>query len=204
MNSKTNILRIDASANINASNSKKLGDKLIDKLAALDPDAIVQQQDLNQGLYYIDESWLAASFTQSEQRSKEQQQRLAFSDMLINEIKQADSIVLTTPMYNFGIPATLKSWIDLICRAGVTFQYTPDGPVGLIENKRMHVIVTTGGVPMLSPLDFVSNYLKQVFGFIGIKDINIIGADQMNIDADGSYQNALNRIEQIYTVSSAA
>ena len=204
MKANQRILRIDASVNSNTSNSKKLGDELIARLGALHPGAIVQQRNLNQDIHYIDEAWVAANLTPVGQRSEAQQQRLAYSDSLIDEIKQADSIVVTTPMYNFGIPATLKSWIDLICRAGVTFQYTADGPVGLIKGKHVDIIITTGGVPLLSPLDFVSDYLRQVFRFIGIEDINIIGAAQMNIDADSSYQNALNQIEQIYSLNSAA
>ncbi|TDJ28883.1 MAG: FMN-dependent NADH-azoreductase [Gammaproteobacteria bacterium] len=204
MNFKKHFLRIDASASVNTSNSKKLGDQLMGKLEALHPGAIVQQRDLNQGMSFIDESWVTANFTPVDQRSEEQQQRLALSDELIDEIRQADHIVLTTPMYNFGIPATLKTWIDLVCRAGVTFQYTADGPVGLIKGKRIDIIITTGGVPLQSPVDFVSDYLKQVFRFIGIEDINIIAADQMNVDADASYQNALDQIEQSYQLNSAA
>lgn len=204
MNIKKRFLRIDASASVNTSNSKKLGDELMGKLEALHPGAIVQQRDLNQGMSFIDESWVTANFTPVDQRSEEQQQRLALSDELIDEIRQADHIVLTTPMYNFGIPATLKTWIDLVCRAGVTFQYTADGPVGLMKGKRIDIIITTGGVPLQSPVDFVSDYLKQVFRFIGIEDINIIAADQMNVDADASYQNALDQIEQSYQLKSAA
>ena len=204
MNIKKRFLRIDASASVNTSNSKKLGDELMGKLEAFHPGAIVQQRDLNQGMSFIDESWVTANFTPVDQRSEEQQQRLALSDELIDEIRQADHIVLTTPMYNFGIPATLKTWIDLVCRAGVTFQYTADGPVGLIKGKRIDIIITTGGVPLQSPVDFVSDYLKQVFRFIGIEDINIIAADQMNVDADASYQNALDQIEQSYQLNSAA
>jgi FMN-dependent NADH-azoreductase len=204
MTSSYNILRLDASASVHASNSKKLGDELVSQLENRHAISTVQQRDLNQELSFIDETWVAANFTPAEQRSDEQVQRLTFSDELIDEIKRADHIVLTTPMYNFGIPATLKSWIDLICRAGVTFQYTADGPVGLIRDKRVDIVITTGGVPLQSPVDFVSDYLKQVFRFIGIEDINIIAADQMNVDADRSYQNALAQIEQSYAVNSAA
>jgi FMN-dependent NADH-azoreductase len=204
MTSSYNILRLDASASVSTSNSRKLGDELIAQLENRHVTASVQQRDLNQGMSFIDEAWVAANFTPAEQRSEEQMQRLAFSDELIDEIKQADHIVVTTPMYNFGIPATLKSWIDLISRAGVTFQYSADGPVGLIRGKQVDVVITTGGVPLGSPVDFVSGYLKQLFGFIGIEDFNIIGADQMNVDADNSYQNALTQIEQIYAVNSAA
>ena len=204
MTTKKQILRLDASASINTSNSKKLGDELIDRLLALHPDAIVRQRDLNQEIGFIDENWVAANFTPVDQRSEAQHQRLAFSDKLIDEIKQADAIVLTTPMYNFGIPATLKAWIDLISRAGVTFRYTADGPVGLIKGKHVDIVITTGGVPLQSPVDFVTDYLKQVFRFIGIEDINIISADTMNVDADSSYQKALDQIEQHYAVKTAA
>lgn len=204
MTTKKQILRLDASASINTSNSKKLGDELIDRLLALHPDAIVRQRDLNQDIGFIDENWVVANFTPVDQRSEAQHQRLAFSDKLIDEIKQADFIVLTTPMYNFGIPATLKAWIDLISRAGVTFRYTADGPVGLIKGKHVDIVITTGGVPLQSPVDFVTGYLKQVFRFIGIEDINIISAEAMSVDADSSYQKALDQIEQHYAVKTAA
>ena len=204
MTFKSNILRIDASASASTSNSKKLGDELIARLEEVYINATVQQRDLNRDLYFIDESWVGANFTPDDQRSEDQKQQLAFSDRLIDEIKQADHIVLTTPMYNFGIPSSLKAWIDLICRAGVTFRYTADGPVGLVGDKQVDIIITTGGVPLQSPLDFVSGYLKQVFRFIGIDNVNIIAADQMNVDADNSYQNALAQIERSYVVNSAA
>jgi FMN-dependent NADH-azoreductase len=204
MNSKTRILRIDASANASSANSKKLGDKLIQKLETQYQGIEVTQRDLNRDLQFIDESWVNANFTATHDRSEAQHQELAFSDRLIDEIRHAEHIVLTTPMYNFGIPATLKSWIDLICRAGVTFQYTADGPVGLINDKRIDIVITTGGVSLQSPVDFVSDYLKQVFRFIGIEDINIIAADQMNIDADNSYQGALDQIDRKYQIAHVA
>ncbi len=192
---KKHILRIDASANVSASNSRKLGDRLIAQLSQQD-DIAVTRRDLNQQISLIDEDWVTANFTALEQRTEAQKQKLEFSDQLINELRQADRIVLTTPMYNFGIPASLKAWIDLICRAGVTFQYSSDGPVGLLRDKSVDIIVTTGGVPLHSPMDFISDYLKQVFGFIGIRQINFIAADQMNIDADASFNKALDQIEQ--------
>jgi len=204
MDTKKHILRLDASASVDTSNSKKLGDELIARLMALHPGATVQQRDLNQEIGFIDQNWVTANFTPVDQRSEIQQQRLALSDELIEEIRYSDHIVLTTPMYNFGIPATLKAWIDLICRAGVTFQYTADGPVGLIKGKTVDIVIATGGALLHSPVDFVTGYLKQIFGFIGIEYINIIGADRMNVDADGSYQKALDQIGQHYAVETAA
>ena len=204
MDTKKYILRLDASASVDTSNSKKLGDELIARLMALHPGATVQQRDLNQEIGFIDQNWVTANFTPIEQRSEIQRQRLAFSDELIEEIRRSDHIVLTTPMYNFGIPATLKAWIDMICRAGVTFQYTADGPVGLIKGKTVDIVITTGGASLHSPVDFVTGYLKQIFGFIGIENINIIGAERMNVDADSSYQKALDQVDQHYALSTAA
>lgn len=190
-----NILRLDASASVSSSNSKKLGDQLINKIGSQFSNVDVRQRDLNLDLSFIDEAWVGANFTPVDQRNEEQKQRLALSDALIDEIRQADHVVLTTPMYNFSIPANLKAWIDLICRAGVTFQYTSDGPVGLLKDKQVDIIITTGGVPLNSPVDFLSDYLKQVFRFIGIEQINIIAADQMSVDAEASYNNAQSQIE---------
>ncbi len=204
MNLKTRVLRVDASASVNTSNSKKLGDALISRMEAIFPGMQVQQRDLNEDISFIDEVWVGANFTPPEERSEMQRNRLEFSDRLIDELRHADHIILTTPMYNFSIPATLKAWIDMICRAGVTFQYSTDGPVGLLKNKRVDIIITTGGVPLQSPADFASNYLKQVFRFIGIEDINIFAADQMSVDADASYQNALDQMAQSYAVNTAA
>ena len=106
-------------------------------------------------------------------------------------------------MYNFGVPATLKAWIDLVCRAGVTFRYSENGPIGLLEDKSVDIVITTGGVPLGAPVDFVSGYLRQVFAFIGIDNINIIAADQMNTAAEASYARALTQIEQTYPAVAA-
>jgi len=197
------ILRLDASANPVDASSKKLGDYLLDQLKQIDPVVEMKARDLNQDLSFIDASWIAANFTAPDNREPEQSARLAFSDQLIDELKWADHIVLTTPMYNFGVPATLKAWVDLVCRAGVTFRYGPNGPEGLLKGKRADIIITTGGVPLASPVDFVSSYLKQVFGFIGIKDVNIVGADQMNVDAEASFAKARSEIEQEYSAIAA-
>jgi len=197
------ILRLDASANPVDASSKKLGDYLLDQLKQVDPVVEMKARDLNQDLSFIDASWIAANFTAPDNREPEQSARLAFSDQLIDELKWADHIVLTTPMYNFGVPATLKAWVDLVCRAGVTFRYGPNGPEGLLKGKRADIIITTGGVPLASPVDFVSSYLKQVLGFIGIKDVNIVGADQMNVDAEASFAKARSEIEQEYSAIAA-
>lgn len=192
------ILRLDASANPADSSSRKLGDHLVRQITSSSQTVEIRERDLNRELTFIDSSWIAANFTAADNRDTDQSERLAFSDRLIDELKWSDHIILTTPMYNFGIPATLKAWIDLVCRAGVTFRYGPNGPEGLLGNNTVDIVITTGGVPMDSPVDFISGYLKQVFGFIGIEDIRIIGADQMNVDSKTSYDRAIKQIEQHY------
>jgi FMN-dependent NADH-azoreductase len=203
MSDKKHILRLDASANSENSNSRKLGNVLAHQLEDLYPESEIRQRNLNQELSFIDADWVAANFTASDERDESQNQRLSFSDKLIAELQWADHIVLTTPMYNFGIPATLKAWIDLVCRAGVTFRYGANGPEGLLKNKRIDIVITTGGAPLGSPVDFVSGYLKQVFAFIGIEDVTIIGADQMNVNGDASYARALTQIDQRYPAVAA-
>ena len=187
MSKPMRVLRLDASANPGESSSKKLGDGLIRRL---------QQTGIEPS--FIDDEWIEANLTAADDRSEIQRQRLAFSDSLIEELKWADHIVLTTPMYNFGVPATLKAWIDQVCRAGITFRYTEDGPEGLLAGKTADIVITTGGALLESPVDFVSAYLKQVFAFIGISDVNIVGADRMNIDAETSLASAAAQIAQVY------
>ena len=198
MNASTHILRLDASANPSASGSIDLGNRLLAHIFEQDPQIEVRQRDLNQEAQFIDSDWIAANFTPVESLGESAKQRLAHSDELIAELQWADHILLTTPMYNFSVPATLKAWIDQVCRAGITFRYTPDGPVGLLGNKRVDIVITTGGVALDSPLDFMSGYLRQVFKFIGIESLDIIGAERMNVDSNDSITRALQKIEQSY------
>ena len=198
MSDKLRVLRLDASANPGDSTSRELGDRLLDRLRLPASGIELRRRDLNQDPVFIDGSWIAANLTAAEARDTDQRQRLALSDRLIQELRWADHIVLTTPMYNFGVPATLKAWIDLVCRAGETFHYTAEGPVGLLEGKSADIVITTGGAPLDSPVDFVSGYLRQIMSFIGIEKVRIFGADRMNIDADASLAAAIERIEQVY------
>ena len=197
------ILRLDASASPDDSSSRQIGDYLVRQLKQGNPALEIRERDLNIGLSFIDSNWIAANFTASDARAADQSARLAFSDELIAELNWADRIVLTTPMYNFGVPATLKAWIDLVCRAGLTFRYGANGAEGLLKSKHVDIVITTGGAPLDSPVDFVSGYLRQVFQFIGINDINIVGADQMSVDRDASFTKAIAQIDHTYSTLAA-
>ncbi len=187
-------LLIATSAQGESASSFQLATRLIDELR---PNQITTR-DLSEGVPTVSKSWVTANLTAEDDRSADQRAQLALSDTLIGEIQAADTLVITCPIYNFGVSSALKAWIDQICRAGITFKYTENGPVGLLSGKRAYIVVTSGGVPFGSAVDFASPHLKQVLNFIGITDIECIVADQQMTTTD-----ALARAEdQIHTLFS--
>ena len=127
---------------------------------------------------------IAAGLRGGDNLSERQLAALALSDELVAEIKAHDIIVIAAPMYNFSIPTTLKSWIDFISRAGVTFTYTDTGPVGLIEGKRAIIVTTRGGIHKGDTTDHVVPYLNTVLGFIGITQVETVYAEGLNMGPD--------------------
>ncbi len=108
-----------------------------------------------------------------------QQEALALSDELIAELKAHDVVVIAAPMYNFNISTQLKTYFDLIARAGVTFRYTEKGPEGLVTGKRVIVITSRGGIHKDTSTDLVTPYLNTFLGFIGMSDVNFVFAEGM-------------------------
>jgi len=176
------ILHINASARTAGSVTRDLGQTFVTRLLAKSPDAKVIIRDVSQGVPFLNEEWIGATFTDPAARSAEQKMVLALSDTLVGELREADTIVIGTPVYNFSIPATLKAWVDMVARARETFQYTENGPVGLLQGKKAYVIIASGGTKIGSEIDFAGNYLKHILGFIGISDVTMIAADQLMID----------------------
>jgi len=122
-----------------------------------------------------------AFFAQPETRTPEQQAYVAESDALIEEIKQARIIVIGLPMYNFGIPSTLKAYFDQIARAGVTFRYTENGPEGLLTGKKVYVFAARGGIYAGTPLDSQTNYVRDFLGFLGMDNTEFVYAEGLNM-----------------------
>ena len=180
------ILRIDASARREGSVSRDLTDQVIDRFSG----ATVSTRDLAAGVPLIDEVWVGANFTPADARSDDQRQALALSDTLIAELNAADTIVIGLPVYNFGVPAALKAWVDLVARAGVTFNYTETGPKGALEGKRAILVMASGGVPAGSPVDFATTYMKHLLGFLGITDVEIVAAEALAVDAEAALKAA--------------
>lgn len=190
-----NILHIDSSSRYNGSNSRTLSQHLIDTLSTQDRTATVTKRDLYLGLPFINEDWINANFTPDEERTAEQKETLELSDQLIQELFDNDVIIIGLPMYNFGIPATFKAWIDLITRARKTFQYTENGAEGLITGKKAYIIAATGGTPIGSEADFATSYVKFILSFIGIQDIEVITADFLMADTEDKIKTAKTKIE---------
>jgi FMN-dependent NADH-azoreductase len=193
----TSILRIDASARREGSVSRDLTDRIIARF----PGATVTTRDLAPGLPLINETWVGANFTPEADRTPDQRATLALSDDLIAEVKAADTLVIGLPIYNFGVPATLKAWVDQVARAGVTFRYTETGPEGLLTGKRAIVAVASGGTEAGSEIDFATGYIRHVLGFIGIAEVDFVTADRLMLDMDGTLQSAHAQIETLKTAA---
>jgi FMN-dependent NADH-azoreductase len=167
-------------------NSRDLTHRIVDRFER----AQVTTRDLATPLPQIAEDWIGANFTPAADRTAAQAETLRLSDTLIEEVKAADVLVIGLPIYNFGVPAALKAWIDLVARAGVTFQYSPTGPKGLLAGKRAIVAVASGGTEMGSDIDFATGYIRHVLGFIGITDVVFVAADRLSRDADATLAEA--------------
>ena len=184
-----NILQVNSSARREASHSTRLASRLVQRLRDADAEATLIVRDLNNHPV-LDEAALGALFTPADQRTPEQAARVALDDTLIAEIQAADVVVLGVPMYNFGVPAPLKNWIDAISRTGVTFRYTEKGPEGLLKDKKVYVALTRGGKYRDTPADTQVPYLKMVFTFLGLTDVHFVYAEGLSMGPDAE-QNAI-------------
>lgn len=175
----TNVLHITSSIRGDESVSSQLGNALVQGLAGADDTAVTTRDLAANDLPFQSNELFAAGLTPAEARTPEQNALAAIADTLIAELQAADTIVISSPIYNFGVPASVKAWADLVARAGTTFQYTPEGPKGLLEGKKAYITVASGGTPVGSDMDFMSSWLTFFLGFIGISDVETIAADGM-------------------------
>lgn len=188
------ILHIDASARRQGSVTRDLTARII----ARHPDARVITRDLaDTPLPQITETWVNANFTPEGDRTGLQRDTLAQSDALVAELEATDIIVIGLPVYNFGVPAALKAWIDLVARAGRTFRYTETGVEGLLAGKRAIIAMAAGGVEAGSDVDFATPYVRQVLGFLGITDVSLVAADRMVLDPKASMAKALTELDAL-------
>ena len=181
------ILQINASARREGANSTRVANSIVARLQAANPDAQLTLRDLAVTPHpVLDEAALGALFTSADQRSSEQAARVALDDALIAELQAHDTLVLGVPMYNFGVPVQLKSWIDAIARAGVTFRYTETGPEGLLKGKKVYVALARGGLYRDTANDSQVPYLKSVLGFLGLSDVSFIYAEGLAMGTESA------------------
>ncbi len=190
------VLRIDTSPRIEGSVSRDLTATVLDKLTGHGHTEVIKR-DISGGLPVVSEAWINANFTALDDRTETQTETLALSDALVAELEAADTVVIGLPIYNFSVPASLKTWIDMVARAGRTFRYTDTGPVGLLTGKRAIVVVASGGTQAGSDIDFATNYVRHFLGFIGITDVTLVTADQMMLDPVAALATAQSQIAQI-------
>jgi FMN-dependent NADH-azoreductase len=170
-----NILQINSSAKSSGSESTRVATNIVNKLVAANPGASVEVRDLAANPHpVLDEPALQALFTPADQRTPEQAARVALDDALIAQVQAADVIVLGAPMYNFGITVQLKSWFDAIARAGVTFKYTENGPIGLLQGKKVYIATSRGGMHKDAETDTQFPHLKMFLAFIGLTDVEYV------------------------------
>ncbi|QBC43038.1 FMN-dependent NADH-azoreductase [Iodobacter fluviatilis] len=177
-----NILQINSSARSNGAFSTQLANVLATKLLNSHAGSTLVLRDLATNPHpVLDEATLAALMTAAEARTAAQAASVAKNDALIAEVQAADTLIIATPMYNFGITAQLKNWIDAIARAGVTFKYGTNGPEGLLIGKKVYVVLTRGGVHRGTTGDTIADYMRTVLGFLGMSQVEFIYAEGLNM-----------------------
>jgi len=174
----TTLLQINTSMFSNNGQSSQLADAFVAAWQHTHPDGHVEKRDLAaEPVPHLDAERFTGFLAKPEERTPAQQAAVDYSDRLIAELRSADVIVLGLPMYNFGVPSVLKAYFDHIARAGETFRYTAEGPVGLVTGKKVYVFATRGGIYSGTPMDTQSGYVQNFFRFLGMTDVEIIYAE---------------------------
>lgn len=185
----THVLLITSSLNGQESKSTALAEHHVEELRRAMPHIEVTRRDLAADApSHLDAATFQAFVTPDEERTEEQRERLRWSDAAIAEMKAAEVIVLAAPMYNFGVPSTLKTWMDHVARAGITFRYTANGPEGLLTGKRAVVVSTRGGSYVGTPMDTQTPFVKTFLGFLGIEDVEFVHAEGLAMGEEQAAQ----------------
>ena len=190
------IYQIDSRARKEGSTSRSLAKKLLNKIKR--PDDEVIYRDLNDEMVFVTGLTESGMNIDLKDQNENHKKMFELSDQLVKELKESDIIIISTPIYNYGPPATLKAWSDLAARVGETFRFKSNGRrEGLLKNKRAYLVITSGGTKLNSNEDFLTPWLKFILNFFGIDKIDIICADQMALDYEKSIKEAEKQIENI-------
>jgi len=178
------VWHINSSGRNEQSHSKRITQQFIDDLSQKTTVEIDHIDSATASLPLLTDSMIQSYFTPDENRTAEQKSVISVSNDIVKSAKEADVWVIGVPIYNFSMPASFKAFIDLLCRAQETFTYTETGPVGLLENKQVFVVVTSGGTEIGSDVDFLTPWLTHCLGFIGVQNVHFIHADKYNPEKD--------------------
>ena len=195
----TTLLQINASMHNDHGQSSQLAKQFVAAFHKLRPHAKIVVRDVAAAdpVPHLDAERFGAFITKPEQRTAAQQAVVAYSDTLINELKQADVIVVGLPMYNFGVPSQLKAYFDHIARAGVTFKYTEQGPVGQLTGKKAYVFAARGGLYAGTPMDTQTSYVRDFLRFLGITDVEFVYAEGLAISAESKEAGLAKAVAEI-------
>lgn len=178
------LLQINASIHGPQGHSSQLADRFVAAWRSRHPDGRVIHRDLAADpVPHLTAERFGAFLTAPELRTDTQRQIAGYSDQLIRELRDADVIALGLPMYNFGVPSQLKAYFDHIARAGETFRYTAEGPVGLLKGKRVYVFASRGGLYAGAPIDTQTPYVRDFLAFLGMREVQFVYAEGLAIDA---------------------
>jgi FMN-dependent NADH-azoreductase len=182
----TTLLQINASLNNGKGQSSQLANQFVAAYHRRHPGAKVVKRDVAaaEPVPHLNAERFGSFITKPEERSAAQHAVVAYSDILINELRQADVIVLGLPMYNFGLPSQLKAYFDHIARVGETFKYTEKGPVGQLTGKKVYVFAARGGVYVGTPLDTQTSYVRDFLRFLGMDDVEFVYAEGLAISPE--------------------
>ncbi len=190
------ILQINTSVQYETSVSRHLAQILTDEIGK-NQDIEIVEMDLAKGVPLLNRDVLDAFASATPEMAQETLDILNLSNKYVEEVKSAELLIIATPIYNFGVPASLKAYFDLLARAGITFKYSKSGPIGLIENKKAYIIVASGGTKFKSKDDFASGYIEKYLNFIGITDVHFIVADQLAFDKKNQIAGAEKQIKEL-------
>jgi FMN-dependent NADH-azoreductase len=178
------ILHLNTSLFGEKAQSSRLAGEIAGSLAQASGARVIVRDLARQPVPHLTAERFTAFGKPAAERTVEDQRHVAESDALIEELRRADVLVLGLPMYNFGVPSTLRAYFDHVARAGVTFRYTPEGPVGLLTGKKAYVVATRGGRYAGTTADLQSAYVRQFLGFIGIREVEFIYAEGLAVGAE--------------------
>lgn len=195
------ILQLNNSVFSDEGQSSRLADGFVARLREDDPGIRVIRRDLAEHpVPHLDQATFFAGLTVADERTAEQARMAAHADTLVQELLDADTVVIGVPVYNFLIPSTLKAWFDHVARAGTTFRYTENGPEGLLEGKRAHLFVTSGGQYAGTDIDYAAPYVKHMLDFLGITDVTVTRAEGLAMGEETSQaalESARERIDYL-------